>query len=119
MGRFNISYYESNGKICVLDFLDGYDVRVKAKVKVYMDLLQELGPALRPPFGKKVTGTGHLFELTPGFGRLEIRIFYCWDGNKAVMLHAVEKKRQKADTKELKTAEARYRQIMAMKGENK
>lgn len=71
-----------------------------------MDLLEEHGILLGPPHSKKLTGTP-LWELRI-LGSNNIRIFYiAIVHRKFLLLHGFQKKKQKTDFKEIKTAIAR------------
>jgi phage-related protein len=83
-----------------MDFIQGLSEKEQGKVKYYLDLLEARGPMLREPYAKKLNG--HIYELRPGFGKTEIRLFYFWDGNTAWFVHGVIKKTQKTPTEALR-----------------
>jgi phage-related protein len=71
-------------------------------------LLEEHGHSLSMPYSKQITPT--LYELRVR-GRQEIRIFYCFHNQQAVIIHAFFKKSQKTPHKEIKTALSRISQL--------
>jgi len=102
--KWVIIYYEtSQGNFPVFEFIQNLDPKIKSKVIGAMDLLKELGTLVGPPHSKKVTGTP-LWELRI-LGSDNIRIFYVAVVNRSfLLLHAFQKKKQKTDKKEVKTA---------------
>ena len=74
-----------------------------AKTIRTIDLLEAFGSNLTMPHSKYLTDG--LLELRIR-GTREIRIFYCFHNNKAVLLHAFIKKTQKTPNKELAKATA-------------
>lgn len=69
-----------------------------AKVIRTIELLEEFGNSLGMPHSKHISEG--LLELRVR-GTREIRIFYCFHKNKAVLLHVYIKKTQKTSNKEL------------------
>ena len=84
-------------------FLSSLQESEVAKVIRTIELLEEFGNNLGMPHSKHLSGG--LLELRIR-GTREIRIFYCFDKNKAVLLHACIKKTQKTLDKELSKARA-------------
>lgn len=102
--KWGIIYYEiPQGNSPVFEFIQNLDPKIKSKVIGVMDLLKELGTLVGSPHSKKVTGTP-LWELRI-LGSDNIRIFYVAVINRRfLLLHAFQKKKQKTDKKEIKTA---------------
>jgi len=82
-------------------FLENLAEKEIAKVIRTIDLLEEFGNKLEMPHSKHIENG--LLELRIR-GKREIRIFYCFNKNKAVLLHACIKKTQKTPVKELNKA---------------
>lgn len=61
---------------------------------------------LPPLFAKKLKGVEKLWELRPGRHRV---IYFYYQGNKAVLLHAFKKQSQKTPEKEIRVALQRMR----------
>jgi phage-related protein len=85
----------------VKTFLSSLTDKEVAKVIRTIELLEEFGNNLGMPHSKYMSDG--LLELRVR-GTREIRIFYCFNKNKAVLLHACIKKTQKALEKELSKA---------------
>lgn len=79
-------------------FTEGLNEKEIAKVIRTIELLEEFGNKLGMPHSKHIDNG--LLELRIR-GKREIRIFYCFAKNKAILLHASIKKTQKTDVKEL------------------
>tara|TARA_B100000745_G_scaffold204069_2_gene134762 strand:+ start:811 stop:1113 length:303 start_codon:yes stop_codon:yes gene_type:complete len=82
-------------------FIEGLDEKEIAKVIRTIELLEEFGNKLGMPHSKHIDDG--LLELRIR-GKREIRIFYCFSKNKAILLHACIKKTQKTPVKELNKA---------------
>ncbi len=92
--------------ISVEKFVQSLEKSTIAKVLRTIDLLKEFGPKLGMPHSKKVKK--NLFELRIR-GAQEVRIFYAFHKNSAVLLHGFIKKSQKISKRELLTALQRLR----------
>lgn len=108
--KWEITYYETlQGNSPVFEFIQNLDPKVKSKVIGVMNLLKEFGTLVGLPHSKKVAGTP-LWELRI-LGSDNIRIFYVAVVNrKFLLLHGFQKKKQKTDTKEIKTATDRLKE---------
>lgn len=82
-------------------FLESLDKKEIAKVIRTIELLEEFGNNLGLPHSRHMSDG--LLELRIR-GTREIRIFYCFHKNNAVLLHACIKKAQKTLDKELTRA---------------
>jgi len=82
-------------------FLESLNEKEIAKTIRTIELLEEFRNNLGMPHSKHLTDG--LLELRIR-GKREIRIFYCFNKNKAVLLHAFIKKTQKTPEKELNIA---------------
>jgi phage-related protein len=92
-------------QIILLDFvetfLESLDAKELAKAIRTIELLEEFGNDLGMPHSRHMSDG--LLELRIR-GIREIRIFYCFHKNKAVLLHACIKKTEKTLKKELSRA---------------
>jgi|SRR3989344_4006612 len=79
-----------------------------SKALKLIKLLETFGNKLGMPYSKKLLS--NLFELR-GRGQQEIRIFYCFHKNQAIIVHLFIKKSQKTPQKEIETALARITQL--------
>ena len=82
-------------------FLESLNAKEIAKIIRTIELLEEFGNDLGMPHSRHMSDG--LLELRIR-GTREIRIFYCFHKNKAVLLHACIKKTQKTLDKELAKA---------------
>ena len=82
-------------------FLEALSEKEIAKTIRTVELLEEFGNDLGMPHSKHLSDG--LLELRIR-GKREIRIFYCFDKNRAILLHAFVKKTQKTPEKELSKA---------------
>ena len=67
-----------------------------------IDLLQEMGIALRMPYARRIDD---LWELRAGAGRL---LYFAYTGRKLIILHGFRKKTQKTPRKEIEIARRRW-----------
>jgi hypothetical protein len=89
------------------EFLDALSDRLRAKAVRSIVLLRELGPLIREPYAKKVTGWKGLFELRVALGGNTCRFFYFWHGSRMVIVTSgYMKKDMKLEHKELERATA-------------
>jgi phage-related protein len=98
-------WYTDPMQIDLLDsveaFIEGLTEKEIAKVIRTIELLEEFENKLGMPHSKHIDAG--LFELRIR-GKREVRIFYCFSKNKAILLHAFIKKTQKTPVKELNKA---------------
>ena len=116
MGKYNYLFYTEVNRCFVSDFLQGVNEKERGKVKYYLDLLEDRGPMLREPYAKKIDE--NIYELRPGFGKTEIRLFYFWDGNTAWFVHGIIKKTQKTPIKALRVSGNRMVRYFEAKSSN-
>ena len=105
--KWKIIYYETiQGNSPMRGFIQSLDSRIQNKIADILDLLEEFGILVGPPHSKKVIGTP-LWELRI-LGSDSIRIFYAAVVNRRfLLLHGFQKKKQKTDSREIKTAISR------------
>lgn len=83
-------------------FIDSLDSRSRGKVLKLIDFLQKFGNLLGMPHSKHIDV--NLYELRAR-GQQEIRIFYTFRSNQAVLLHGFIKKSQKTPIGEINQAQ--------------
>lgn len=88
------------------NFIDFLERDTYSKVLKTIDLLQIFGNQLRMPYSKSL-GRG-LFELRIR-GQQEVRIFYTFHNQEAVLLHGFIKKTQKTPSREVEIALAKLK----------
>ncbi len=93
----NIRFFDSE----LEKFIHSLDKQTIAKVLRVIDLLETFGYQLGLPHSKKVHE--HLFELRIR-GKQEVRIFYVFHKNEAMLLHGFVKKSERIPKKEMDKA---------------
>jgi len=91
----------ARGDSPVKNFLDSLDGPSLAKAIKTLELLQNHGPSLPPPYSKKLVSG--IYELRTS-GQIAVRILYTNHKGIYYLLHAFKKQTQKAPLKELQTA---------------
>jgi len=90
----------------VEEFISSLDDKAVAKVLRTIDLLEQFGNRLGLPHSKKISRG--LYELRVR-GKQEVRIFYVFKRNQAILIHGFVKKSQKTPQKELRLAKQKMR----------
>ena len=92
MQNNEIIFYRTVQKECpMLDFLNGLDMKMRAKVARTVDLLRDNGGDLREPYSKPLSDG--IFELRIKVGTNITRVLYFFViGNKIVLTHGFVKK---------------------------
>lgn len=119
--KFAVTFYTKGGKSPVIKFLSEMNDDTRIKAFEYIEKLEQHGNMLREPFSKKIANIKGLFELCVEYNNNEYRFFYFFKpGRKAVIVHAIQKKRQKTDVGELNTAVERMKELQKQeRGERK
>ena len=98
-----VFYESSNGRTPVRDYLDGLSASDAARVAVALRLLAEAGTELGMPHVRPIAGA-ELWELRIR-GRVQHRVLYlAVSGRRLLLLHAFEKKTEKAPERAIATA---------------
>ena len=88
-----IFYKEDDGAVPVLDWLDSLSPKAKAKCRLRIERLQELGCELRRPEADYLRDG--IYELRIRLRRLNYRILYFFYGNQAAVIsHGLVKERR-------------------------
>jgi len=99
---FPVRFFTSpRGDSPVKKFLDTLEVSTQAKAVKTIELLQIHGPALPPPYSKKLVKD--LSELRIS-GQVSVRILYTHHQGIYYLLHSFKKQTQKTPPNELQTA---------------
>lgn len=98
-----IFYLDKRGRCLTDEFLDGLQVRVRAKVEKWIEKLEEEGPNLPRPFADIVKGK--IRELRIVFGSNYYRFLYFFLGKIIVITHGFLKKTDKIPEREIERAE--------------
>jgi phage-related protein len=107
-----VYYRMGSGRVPVREFIDEQAVHVREKMFSDLARLVRFNVKLGPPYVRKVEGRD-FWELRTKVGGDIYRTFYfAQTGKKFVLLHAYQKKSQKAPKKELDVAEERMSDYM-------
>ena len=107
MAQFTVIAYEKeNGESPVEDFINGLDVKMRAKVYGLLSILQDKGNMLREPYSKHLDDG--IFELRCKVGNNITRVlyFFYYEGN-IVLTNGFVKKTQKTPSGEIALAKER------------
>ena len=108
VGRIILTYENRRGEKPVDKFIKKQQPQGRSKIIHNVRLLRQYGNMLGVPHSKALGGG--LYELRIR-GKEEMRIFYCFAGQKTIyLLHAFKKQKQQTPSKELKVA------LLRMKG---
>jgi phage-related protein len=110
-----IAYEKENGEIPVEDFLNGLDVKMRAKIYGLLTVLQEKGNMLREPYSKHLDDG--IFELRCKLGSDITRVLYFfYYGGNIVLTNGFVKKTQKTPREEIELAKARRKDYIERVG---
>ena len=112
-----IFYDKADGTKPAKDFIDGLDIKMRAKMVRAVVRLQDFGPSLRRPYSAPL-GDG-IFELRAQFGSDISRVLYFFIINgRAVLTHGFIKKTEKTPPEEIERAK-QYRSEYLKRSEGK
>lgn len=118
MDYFEIEFFETDSGECpVTEFLDGTDIKMRAKILRMIELLEKNGNTLRMPYSEPLQDG--IFELRTIMGNNIARVLYFFVvGRKIIMTNGFIKKTQKTPRQEIEIAK-KYRDIYLerLKGE--
>lgn len=108
---WSVLYYETvQGDKPIEAFLNALSKGARAKCLAYISRLETDGTRLPASIAAHVRGK--IWELRPEWSGNEYRFFYgAIVGQRFVILHAIQKKRQKLRDRDIATAEERYEDI--------
>ena len=103
MADYTTYYLQTEGgRSPVEAFINGLDATAQRKFFFKRGLLEQFGPRLPQPHAKRLAE--NLYELRSETPAGQVRVFYCFDGKRIVLLHAMKKKTQKLPAQELAVA---------------
>jgi phage-related protein len=108
---WSVLYYETaQGDKPIETFLNALSIEARAKCLAYISRLEIDGTRL--PASVSAHIRGKIWELRPEWSGNEYRFFYgAIVGHRVVILHAIQKKRQKLRERDIVIAEQRYQDI--------
>src|SRR3989344_7617969 len=90
------------------DFIKNLEKPTISKYIRMTNLLEKFGNLLAMPYSKKIAD--NLFELRIR-GKQEVRVFYTFHQDQALLLHGFVKKTQKTPLREIETAQAKLKTL--------
>jgi len=110
--HYKISFYTTDrGEAPVREFLSSLSPKERAKCMRYIAALSEMGNSLPACYIKHLEHG--LWELRPEYGGVEFRLFYfIMIENAFYMLHAIKKKSQKTQRKDIELALKRMQEVI-------
>ena len=118
MAEYAAYYLQTEaGRFPVEAFINGLDPAAQRKFFFKRSLLEEFGPRLPQPHAKRLEE--NLYELRFETHTGAVRVFYCFDGKRVILLHAMKKKTQKLPPQELAVALQRKQAYRATVHEQK
>ena len=118
MAEYTAYYLQTEaGRSPVEGFINGLDPAAQRKFFFKRSLLEEFGPRLPQPHAKRLEA--NLYELRFETHTGAVRVFYCFEGKRVILLHAMKKKTQKLPPQELAVAQQRQQAYLATVHERK
>lgn len=105
--KYKVIFYEDSKNKCpVEEFIDSLDTKMRAKVFSYIEILEDKGSNLRPPFSELLDDG--IYELRVKLGTNITRTLYFFtEGRKIILTNGFIKKTQKTPKKEIDLAKKR------------
>ena len=116
MQKFDIDFYKKNDGSCpVIEFLNGLDVKMRAKIMWMLKLLEQNGSDLREPYSKFLKDG--IFELRIKQGTDIVRVLYFFMiGHRIIITNGFVKKSQLTPRSEIELARKYKKEYMSRKG---
>ena len=114
---FEVEFYEkANGDIPVENFLNSLDIKMRNKILMILNVLQEKGNQLREPYSKHLEDG--IFEVRGKVGNDISRVLYFFYYNEKIILtNGFIKKTQKTPKKEIDLAKKYRKEYIERFGE--
>lgn len=114
---FEVEFYEkANGDIPVENFLNSLDIKMRNKILMILNVLQEKGNQLREPYSKHLEDG--IFEVRGKIGNDISRVLYFFYYNEKIILtNGFIKKTQKTPKKEIDLAKKYRKEYIERFGE--
>ena len=116
MQKFDVDFYKKNDGSCpVIEFLNGLDVKMRAKIMRMLKLLEQNGSDLREPYSKFLKDG--IFELRIKQGTDIVRVLYFFMiGHRIIITNGFVKKSQRTPRSEIELAKKYKKEYMSRKG---
>lgn len=114
---FNVEFYErEDGDTPVENFLNSLDIKMRNKILMILNVLQEKGNQLREPYSKHLEDG--IFEVRGKVGSDIARVLYFFYYNgKIIVTNGFVKKTQKTPRKEIELAKKYRKEYLERFGE--
>ncbi len=114
---FEAIFYTSESEQSPIDeFLDGLEVKPRAKIEALLHYLEQKGSKLKRPFAAHVRGK--IWELRTVFSSNQYRVLYFfWLKDRFVLLHGFSKKSKRLKGRDISLAESRMEDWLKRYGE--
>ncbi len=118
MDNFTVEFYRTKQGVCPIEeFLDSIEIKMRVKILLMMELLEEYGNNLREPYSKQLLQG--IYELRVKQGNNHSRVLYFFEtGRKIIITNGFIKKKKKTPIGELRKA-VHYRQDYIKRRVNK
>ena len=111
--EYKVKFFkDSKNNSPVSEYINGLDVKERAKVSKYIEFLREHKGVLDEPYSKHIKGK--IRELRVDLSSKRHRIFYfTFVGKNIILLHAFLKKTEKTPLSEIKIAQENYNNVLS------
>ncbi|MEX1061757.1 MAG: type II toxin-antitoxin system RelE/ParE family toxin [Patescibacteria group bacterium] len=110
MNKWKVLLHQS-----VIEFLKSIPEKDETRITQLFRLLKDLGPSIREPHSKPLSGFRGLFELRKESDKKVYRVFYFRDGLKFVLIHIYRKQSSKTSLSDMRLAKRRMEEYFKNK----
>lgn len=103
-------YRDHRGRCQIIDFLERLQIRERAKVAKWIEMLERQGPDLPRPYADIIKGK--IRELRIGFGTNEYRLLYFFCGKRVIITRGFIKKTDKVPVEDIEMADRTMEDFM-------
>ena len=103
-------YRDHRGRCQVIEFISRLNVKEKAKVTKWVEMLERHGPDLPRPYADVIRGK--IRELRIGFGTNEYRLLYFFYGKRIIITYGFIKKTDKVAVEDIEMADRIMEEFM-------
>ncbi|MBO4218365.1 MAG: type II toxin-antitoxin system RelE/ParE family toxin [Erysipelotrichaceae bacterium] len=113
---FIIEFFQENDGTCPAEeFLRSLDKKMKAKVEMIMQLLEQYGNRVTEPYSKHLDDG--IFEIRAAYSSNSVRILYFfYYGKRIIMTNGFVKKTQETPPQEIELAKKRRQRFLSRGG---
>ena len=112
-GMYEVEFYNDHRDRCqVIDFLGKLQIKERAKIAKWIEMLEREGPDLPRPYADIVKGK--IRELRIGFGTNEYRFLYFFCGKRIIITHGFIKKTDTVLVEDIEMADRIMKDFMRL-----